>query len=98
MEPHAFVCRKQRAFSKMLGSHYLQGERPSLPRACLDAEQGAEVVATAETAVTAAETRVAPLGDPTLYITHSMDIADEVGELEDGPETEEVEKSGGAAS
>ena len=33
--------------------------------------------------VAAAETRVAPLRDPTLHITHSMDIADKVGELEE---------------
>ena len=43
----------------------------------------AEVVAAAEAAIAAAETRVAPLRDPTLHITHSMDIADKVGELEE---------------
>jgi|TARA_B100000405_G_scaffold38927_1_gene26141 hypothetical protein len=43
----------------------------------------AEVVAAAEAAIAAAETRVAPLRDPALCITHSMDIADKVGELEE---------------
>ena len=69
-------ARKQCAFSpKLLITFYLQV-------ASMKGKE-AEVVAAAEAAIAAAETRVAPLRDPALCITHSMDIADKVGELEE---------------
>jgi len=88
MEPHArFRLPANNVLSppKCSRSHILsagQGGRVCLELASMQGK-GAEVVAAAEAAIAAAETRVAPLRDPTLYITHSMDIADKVGELEE---------------
>jgi hypothetical protein len=46
-------------------------------------EKGAKVVAAAEAAMAAAETRLAPLMDPTLHVTDGGDLSEKIGELED---------------
>ena len=47
-------------------------------------EKGAKVVAAAEAAMAAAETRLAPLMDPTLHVTDDDgDLSEKIGELED---------------
>ena len=46
-------------------------------------EKGAKVVAAAEAAMAAAETRLAPLMDPTLHVTDDGDLSEKIGALED---------------
>ena len=44
-------------------------------------EKGAKVVAAAEAAMAAAETRLAPLMDPTLHVADDGDLSEKIGEL-----------------